>query len=106
LGDASIPSPPRSTPPPPLRGWMRLQMLYKGIHKKPTLATPCGRPEDENVSGRELNDTPFALISYAKKERGANCVSVLSLYSVTYYVFRLLYLIGSSNVPAKIHVPS
>ncbi len=29
-------SPPRSTPPPPLRDWMRLKTLHTGLHKKPT----------------------------------------------------------------------
>ncbi len=33
-------SPPRSTPPPPLRDWIRLNLLHRGIHKKPTLAGP------------------------------------------------------------------
>jgi len=33
-------SPPRSTPPPPLRDWMRLKTLHTGIHKNPTRAGP------------------------------------------------------------------
>jgi len=33
LARAMQASPPRSSPPPPLRGWMRLKTLYKGIHK-------------------------------------------------------------------------
>src|SRR6266849_4756416 len=44
LGGRTLPSgwamqasPPRSTPPPPLRDWMHLKTLHKGIHKKPTL---------------------------------------------------------------------
>ncbi len=35
-------SPPRSTPPPPLRDRMRLKTLHTGIHTKPTRASPCG----------------------------------------------------------------
>src|SRR6266849_10733438 len=35
-------SPPRSTPPPPLRERMRLKTLHTGIHTKPTRASGGG----------------------------------------------------------------
>ncbi len=47
LGGRTLPSgwamqasPPRSTPPPPLRDRMRLKTLHTGMHTKPTRASP------------------------------------------------------------------
>ncbi len=47
-------SPPRSTPPPPLRDRMRLKTLHTGIHKKPTRASLRGAVPVHDTLGISL----------------------------------------------------
>src|SRR5216684_5050798 len=63
-------SPPRSTPPPPLRERMRLKTLHTGIHAKPTRASRLRSP----LEGERLRDAAcsatFSTITQKGQEGG------------------------------------